>query len=68
MPRVEQFEVWVYQQNRWELVAAFFDHDVAAEVASNRGSRVRLVHAIYEEGKPPQQETLAEIGATRNEP
>ncbi len=65
MARLEQFEVWVYQNNRWELVAAFFDFDTASAVARNRKARVKLVHATYENGQMVAQETLAEIGSIR---
>ncbi len=65
MARLEQFEVWVYQNNRWELVAAFFDFDTASAVARNRKARVKLVHATYENGQMVSQETLAEIGSIR---
>ncbi len=65
MARLEQFEVWVHQNNRWELVAAFFDFDTASAVARNRKARVKLVHATYENGQMVAQETLAEIGSIR---
>lgn len=67
MPHLEQFEVWVFQDNRWELIAAFFDLDTASAVARNRKTRVKLVHATYENGQPVAQETLAEIGNLRSE-
>ncbi len=66
MARLEQFEVWVFQNNRWELIAAFFDFDTASAVASNRNSRVRLIHATYENGQPIDKEILAEIGQIRS--
>jgi len=65
MSRLEQFEVWIFQNDRWELLAVFYDQDTASAVASNRGIRVRLVHASYENGHPVSQETLAEIGDIR---
>lgn len=65
MPRFEQFEIWIFQNDRWELVAAFFDFDTASAVARNRKARVKLVHATYEDGRLQAQETLAEIGDIR---
>ncbi len=66
MSRFEQFEVWIFQNNRWELIAAFFDFDTASAVAANRNSRVRLIHAIYENGRVVSSDTLAEIGNIRS--
>ena len=66
MARLEQFEVWCFDNNRWELVAAFFDQDVAAAVAQSRKSRVRLILAKYEDGQPVAQELIAEIGDIRS--
>ena len=67
MPRLEQFEVWIFQNNRWEMIAAFFDFDTAQAVASNRKARVKLVHASYENGQMVGQETIAEIGDIRSQ-
>lgn len=66
--RFEQYEVWELRGERWELVAAFVDFDPAAAVASNRNKRLRLIHAIYENGKMVSSETYAEIGNIRKEP
>ena len=66
MPRLDQFEVWVFQGSRWELAAAFFDLETASAVANNRRARVKLVHATYEEGRLTSSEILAEIGNIRN--
>ena len=55
-------------QGKWELVAWFRDPNVAAAVFRNRSYRQRLVHALYEEGKVVQQDVVAELGATRQEP
>jgi hypothetical protein len=70
MARWEQFEVWARAGDRWELVAAFADFQVAQAVAHNRHTGVRLVHAVIEDGKEVQRDTLAEIGgaATREHP
>lgn len=64
MGRFQQYEVWVLQAGRWQLVAAFFDFDTAAVVAEGRGRNVRVVLATYQDGVPVEQETLG-IGTTR---
>jgi hypothetical protein len=66
--RFEQFEVWELRGERWELVATFTTFEPAAAVASNRNKRMRLVHVVYENGKPISSETYAEIGNIRKEP
>jgi hypothetical protein len=68
MPRFEQFEIWVLNGEKWELASAFHDFDVAAAVARGRNSRVRLVHAVYEDNKLVAQEVIAEVGSTRPHP
>ncbi|MFB3917808.1 MAG: hypothetical protein ACE14M_13835 [Terriglobales bacterium] len=68
MSRFEQYEIWALHGEKWELVASFANFDVANAMTRNRSSRVRLIHAIYEEGKPVEQEVLAEVGATRQTP
>ena len=66
MARWEQFEVWTQNgSNRWEMIAAFSDFEIASVVARNRSSKMRLVHAIYENGKVLERDVLAEVGATR---
>jgi hypothetical protein len=67
MARWEQFEIWVRAGEKWEFVAAFGDFAVAQAVANNRHTGVRLVHAVIEDGKQVQRDTLAQIGggATR---
>ncbi|HEY6968909.1 MAG TPA: hypothetical protein VJA94_06885 [Candidatus Angelobacter sp.] len=66
MARWEQFEVWTQNgSNRWEMIAAFSDFEIASAVARNRSSKMRLVHAIYENGKVLERDVLAEVGATR---
>ena len=66
MARWEQFEVWTQNgSNRWEMIAAFSDFEVASAVARNRSSKMRLIHAIYENGKVLERDVLAEVGATR---
>jgi hypothetical protein len=68
MARFEQFEVWALNGDKWELVAAFPEFEVAAAVARNRGSRVRLLRAVYEDGKLMGSEVIAEVGSTRKNP
>ena len=65
MPRFEQFEVWVFQNERWELIAAFIDFDTAHAVAMLRKSRMKLVHATYDNGQLVSSETIAELGNIR---
>ena len=68
MDHSEQFEVWRLNGERWELVAAFADFDLANAVAMNRSSRMRLVHTVYQDGKLVEKEVLMEVGAPRTEP
>lgn len=65
MAHFEQFEIWEFNDGRWELVGAFRDFDVANVLAHRRMYRVRLMHVVYENGKAVQQDVLTEIGATR---
>ncbi|MGE5112608.1 MAG: hypothetical protein ACM3JB_17215 [Acidobacteriaceae bacterium] len=66
MPHHEQFEVLQLHENKWELVAAFQDLDLATEVARNRRSNVRMVRAVYEDGKRTSEEILLDLGSTRD--
>ena len=67
--RFEVFEIWsTADGSRWELAAAFHDFDVASAVAYARGSRVRLVHAFYQDEALVASEVLVELGARRQEP
>ena len=68
MARFEQFEIWEFNQGRWEFTASFKDFDVAHVMASKRRYRVRLMQVVYENGKAVDQQILSEIGATRDEP
>ncbi len=65
MARWEQFEVWSWHDEKWELVGTFIDFEVAATIARSRRERVRLVRAIFEDSQRAQEETLMEIGSTR---
>lgn len=67
LDRFEQFEVWEFNRDRWELVATFRDFEVANVLAHRRQYRVRLMHVVYEGSKPVQQDILSEIGATRRD-
>jgi len=66
--RFQQFEVWQMNRGRWEFVASFVDFDVAYAVAKNRDNRVRLLKVTYESELPVEQEVIAEVGATREQP
>lgn len=68
--RFDQYEVWAIRARggTWELVATFTDFDVASAVARNYSYRMRLVHAVYENGKAVKRDVLAEIAGTREEP
>ncbi len=68
MARFEQFEIWEFNGGKWEFIASFRDFEVANVMARRRTYRVRLMHVVYENGKPVEQEVLTEIGATRQEP
>ena len=64
----EQYEIWVENQGKWERVAFFRDFDIASALFSNRTYRQKLVHATYDEnGRKLAEETLAEIGRTREQ-
>ena len=66
--RFQQYEVWQMNRGRWEFVASFLDFDVAYAVAKNRNERVRLLKVTYEDKTPVEQEVIAEVGATREQP
>ena len=68
MARFQQFEVWQMSHGRWEFVASFLEFDVAYAIAKNRNERVRLLKVTYENGAPIEQEMIAEVGATREQP
>jgi len=53
---------------RWEFVASFLEFEVAHALAKNRSERVRLLKVTYENGAPVEQEVIAEVGATREQP
>jgi len=65
MVRWEQFEVWTQNGARWEMIASFHDFEIASAVVRNRPDRMRLIHAVYEDGKVVGQDILAEFGTRR---
>ena len=65
MARFEQYEVWEFNNGKWQPIAAFHDFDIANVLAQRRSYRVRLIHVVYEDNKMVQQDVLSEIGATR---
>ena len=68
MARFEQFEIWEHKEGRWDLVASFRDFDLAQAMSRNPSHRVRMMRAVYENGKLVEEEVLSEIGATRDQP
>jgi len=68
MARWEQYEVWVLTKGKWEMVAHFSDIEVASAVFKNRTYRQKLVHAVYEDGTRMNEDIMAEVGRTREEP
>jgi hypothetical protein len=65
MARWEQYEIWAQNGAKWEMVAAFDDFEVASAVARNRSSRMRLIHASYEDSRRVAEDVIAELGTTR---
>lgn len=68
MAHWEQFEVWRLAGDRWELVACFHEFDLANAVVRNRSSRVRLIHAVYDDNRVIEKEVLMELGEPREHP
>jgi len=68
MARLEQYEIWVLDEGKWQMIASFREFDIASAMARNRSSRMRLIRSVYENGQPVEQQVLAELGATREEP
>lgn len=67
MDRWEQYEIWapISGSSRWEFIAAFHDFDVASAVARRRSRNVRLIHAVYTDGKLTEQHVLVDLGTPR---
>jgi len=68
MARWEQYEIWVQNGERWEMLASFLDFEVASAVARNRSSKMKLMLATYEDSTVVAKDVIAELGATRTEP
>jgi hypothetical protein len=68
MARWEQYEIWVQNGAKWEMIASFQDFEVASAMARNRSSNMRLMLATYEGGTVVAKDVLAELGTTRTEP
>ena len=66
MARWEQYEIWQKNADRWELLGAFADLDVAKAMTRNRQTAMRLIHAVYEDGKQVGKDVIADLGATRD--
>jgi len=65
--RFEQYEIWVLQGKRWELSSSFAEFELASAVANTYKYRMRLIHAVYENGACVHQDVLLEMGATREQ-
>jgi hypothetical protein len=68
MARWEQYEIWVQNGEKWEMLASFLDFEVASAVARNRSSKMKLMLATYEDSTVVTKDVIAELGATRTEP
>jgi hypothetical protein len=66
MARLEQYEVLQLVGDKWELVAAFPEMELATEVARNRSANVRLVRATYQDGKKTAEDIILDLGSTRD--
>lgn len=66
MAHWEQFEIWQLKDNKWELLGAFPDLDLAKTMARSRTTKSRLVRAVYEDDKLIEQDVIADLGATRD--
>jgi hypothetical protein len=64
----QQYEVWVDNHGKWERIAVFRELAAASAVFSNRTYRQKLLHVTYDaNGKKISEETVAEIGRTRQD-
>jgi acetyl-CoA carboxylase beta subunit len=66
--RHEQFEIWVLRGKRWEMSSSFMDFELASAIANTYKERMRLIHAVYQNGARVQEDILAEMGMTREKP
>ena len=65
--REEQYEIWVKNGSKWEMLGSFRDLDIASALAKNASRRLRLIKVTYEHGRMIAQESIAELGITRTE-
>lgn len=63
-----QYEIWVLRGKRWEMSSSYNDFEIASAVAYTYNNRVRLIHAVYENGTCVKQDVLAEVGTPRENP
>lgn len=61
----EQYEVWIQNGSKWEMLASFRSLDLASALARSRSNKMRLIHAAYDNEKLVSEEVLAELGMTR---
>lgn len=66
MARWEQYEIWQKNGERWQLLGAFADLEVAKTMARNRDTAMRLIRAVYDDGKQIEKDVIADLGATRD--
>ena len=66
MARFEQFEIWQLNGEKWELLGAFADMELANTMARSRDKKSRLIRAVYENDKKVEQDVIADLGATRD--
>jgi hypothetical protein len=57
----EHYEIWVPDVGAWALKSLFRDFNVAWVVACARAGPVRIVRAIYENGKQVERKVVAEL-------
>ena len=67
MNRFQQYEVWQMVNEEWELVAMFKELAPASALAQMRSNNVRLQKVTYEGTSTLEQETLLEVGSTREQ-
>ncbi len=60
----EQFEVYQQDGERWRLIGAFPDLDIAKAMARTRSTRMRLVRSLYNECSQIEQDVIADLAAS----
>ena len=65
MARWEQFEIWLFVNDKWQMAAAFTELDLATAMSKNYTGNMRLIHAVYEGNLCVQKDVLMDLGATR---